>query len=108
MIKVFHLNIDRDPNVWFTARNLAGAIPLWAGRATWYTEVAEVDCGLENAFDLTNHGAPDVPDEGWHLGDKIRKYMGNPRGTRSTSVGDVVVDESGQAWLCQPMGWGKL
>lgn len=107
MLKVFHLNVNKDPLIWFTARKVSGAAPLWAERETWYSLVAHVDCKLDQVFDLTNHSAPGVPEEGWHLGEKVN-YLGTPGGTRSTSVGDVVVDELDQAWLCQPIGWGRI
>jgi hypothetical protein len=66
-----------------------------------------VDCDLDSVFDLTNHSAPAHGEAGWQDHPKV-KYLGRQSGPRSTSVGDVVVDESGQAWLCKPMGWGRL
>ena len=58
--------------------------------------------GLERAFYLTNHVESD-----WTKNDDV-KYVGPAEGSRSTSVGDVVVDPAGQAWRCEGCGWSKV
>lgn len=72
-----------------------------------YVKVAEVFLGnatveanLEDVFRLTNHidrdwtGNPEIQAEG--------------KEHRSTSVGDIVVTDTGDKYICQPLGWEKL
>lgn len=65
-----------------------------------YELVAEVECdGVEDVFRITNHidtnwtGNPEV----------IEVYKTN--GCRSTSVGDMAVDQNGKAFYCDMVGW---
>jgi hypothetical protein len=106
MFTVFHLTFHNDHHIWFECRTVEGARPYWEKRSEHYRAVAQVDCKLEEVFDNTNHGAPGIPEEGWQKNPLVTMLV--PESVRSTSVGDVVVDEVGRAWLCKPMGWGRL
>ena len=71
-----------------------------------YAKVAEVEVpgtaeeNLEVVFRLTNH-----VDHDWTKNDFVIPF-GNQH--RSTSVGDIVVTETGDRYICQPLGWKKL
>lgn len=59
---------------------------------------------LDTVFRLTNHIESD-----WTLHQQVTPAEGrNGQNTRSTSVGDVVEDENGGHFLCDPVGWKKL
>lgn len=53
---------------------------------------------LDEVFELTNH-----VDSDWTMHPAC-KVVGGDR-QRSTSVGDVVMDEHGIFWLCMNFGW---
>lgn len=62
-----------------------------------YKLVAEVECdALGETFELTNH----IHQE-WWKNDGVKLI----NESRSTSVGDVVVDENGTVYLCESVGW---
>jgi len=76
-------------------------------RATAYLRVAEVEVTreqkpLDQVFERTNHidcAWTDHPGVIWHATD---------RPLRSTSIGDVIVAETGQAWMVMPSGFSLL
>jgi hypothetical protein len=69
---------------------------------TGFTHVADVlTTQVEAVFELTNH-----IDSDWTKNAEVTLLV--PNRVRSTSVGDVVVDDTGQAWLCAGMGWEKI
>jgi len=57
--------------------------------------------GLEDVFRLTNH-----IEDNWENNPEILEVIGN--GHRSTSVGDIVVNEHNEAYRCEMIGWVKL
>lgn len=68
-----------------------------------YIEVAEVAGAaltLEDVFRLTSHIATD-----WTTNTEV---VAKRRDVRSTSVGDIVVDQEGNGWLCSAFGWEAL
>jgi hypothetical protein len=75
-----------------------GEPPAWPNE---YQLVAEVDCDtLGEAFELTN--AIDAP---WEENEEVTSIV-NP--CRSTSVGDIVVDNEGKVHLCETVGWKEI
>jgi hypothetical protein len=59
--------------------------------------VADVYCkNLDEAYRLTNH-----IDEPWWTNKEVKEYIRS----RSTSCGDVIVDESGQGYLVVAVGF---
>lgn len=67
-----------------------------------YEKVAEVECeDLEDVFRVTNH-----INHNWTLNPQVTMYKAG--GVRSTSVGDVVVDEHGKVFLCDMAGWKEI
>ena len=66
-----------------------------------YQLVAEVDCAtIEQAFELTNHIHC-----AWQENSEVYAYSKN---ARSTSVGDVVVDDNGTIYWCKDVGWEEV
>ena len=67
-----------------------------------YYEVATVECeGLDDAYRLTNHS-----DKDWTLNKGILSCNAT---CRSTSVGDVIVEEErGKAYRCMRFGWDEV
>jgi hypothetical protein len=63
--------------------------------------LVEVD-EMSDVFRVTNH-----IDENWTFNPEVLEA---PKGAkvRSTSVGDVVADESGEFYVCATVGWEKL
>ena len=58
---------------------------------------------LDGVYHKTNHLQKD-----WTTNSGVTPMNGRTgQNTRSTSVGDVVVDESGTAWYCDIVGWEK-
>lgn len=70
-----------------------------------YEKVAVVQAReLDDVFRLTNHIESD-----WTTNLQVTPVEGRSgKNTRSTSVGDVVEDEKGGQFLCDPVGWKKL
>ena len=77
-----------------------------------YVKVADVDCGdvpclagLELAFQYTN-----TIDRPWWLNEQVTPsvLVRAKGGTRSTSVGDVIVAPDGTRHLVMPFGFQKL
>ena len=67
-----------------------------------YKLVAIVDCeNIEDTFRVTNH-----IDEAWTKNPEVLEVIGN--GHRSTSVGDVVVDENKCTSYCDSFGWKEI
>ena len=91
-MKVYHLKSDFFPT-------------LETGKLSFpdqYVLAAEVKAEtLEQAFEVTNHITHD-----WRENEEVVSTTGLSR--RSTSVGDVVVDNDGQPWLCEMADWTKL
>lgn len=68
---------------------------------TEFNLVAEVECEtLERLFELTNHIHSD-----WTTNPEVKWRSGNGKDIRSTSVGDMVVDEKLDIFLCKTVGW---
>ncbi|MCA8228313.1 hypothetical protein [Burkholderia vietnamiensis] len=68
-----------------------------------YRFVAEVKAkDLEDVFETTNT----INKPWWTNHGVDRKFVGP--GCRSTSVGDIVVDEAGTGHFCAPMGWKEV
>lgn len=69
-----------------------------------FEKVAEVECeNLGCLYKLTNHINSD-----WTTNPEVKWRKGSGRNTRSTSVGDVVVDSNGNALMCMSVGWKKI
>lgn len=88
-------------------------------RFHYVTDVAAAT--IDEAWSLTQNGYPGFSEQynptGTWTKDK-RNYL-TPEGyrlrhteandsLRSTSVGDIIVDREGEAWMCDPMGWLRL
>ena len=66
-----------------------------------YTKIAEVACeDLEEVFRITN----DI-DSDWTKGPSVIWHKDR---CRSTSVGDIVIDENLGIWYCDSVGWKQL
>jgi hypothetical protein len=69
-----------------------------------YKKVAVVETNhLEEVFRITNH-----IDHDWTDNPEVVGLIVTTRTPRSTSVGDVVVDEDGVAHYCAGCGWETL
>jgi len=69
-----------------------------------FSKVAEVEVeSLADTFRVTNHIEHD-----WTTNPEVVWRKGSGANTRSTSVGDVVEDEQGHKFLCEPFGWSEL
>jgi hypothetical protein len=70
-----------------------------------YKLVADVEAGtLEEAFALTQH-----IDQNWAKNPGVHPGHDALVGEcRSTSVGDVIVDEDGRVWRCELIGWSEF
>ena len=67
-----------------------------------YKQVAIVEAeDIEEVFRITNH-----IDDNWENNPEVLEVIGN--GHRSTSVGDIVVDENGVVNRCEIVGWVKV
>jgi len=67
-----------------------------------YKLVATVECAdLEDVFRITNH-----IDEDWTKNPEVTELFHNR--PRSTSVGDVVIDEDGYHFYCDQVGWKEI
>ena len=99
--RVFHLDLDRDPeNKESRFRAMMGDIKE-AVEGGLYKEVAHLEAvDLERVFRLTNH-----VDEDWTEGEAI-SCVKSP--CRSTSVGDIVMDEASKLHSCESFGWEEL
>jgi hypothetical protein len=66
-----------------------------------YTKVAEVEAdGIEKVFELTNH-----IDHDWTTNEGVTAFG---RQQRSTSVGDIVINNNGTQLLCASLGWEEI
>lgn len=80
--------------------DMSEAIQHWRDRK--YRLVAYVRCDtLDDAFRLTNH-----IDRPWYEHTEVAPVY--TVGLRSTSVGDIVVDNDGRAHLCCRIGWAEI
>lgn len=100
---VFHLNQERYPGTWREFRVMASraafAQKCWNEGA--YNLVAHVQTtDTEKAFRLTNH-----IDADWKTNHGVSPASGPQR---STSVGDLIVDNNGVAWLVCGIGFEAL
>jgi hypothetical protein len=67
-----------------------------------YDKVATVECkGIEDVFRATNH-----IDSNWMTNPEVIERA--KCDCRSTSVGDVVVDEDGNKMYCAMVGWENM
>lgn len=106
IFRVFHLMPagDRrsDDPLWdaYIAASIGGRVEA-AVMAGLYREAAQVECDeLARVFPLTNHIEHD-----WTTNDAVILHADR---CRSTSVGDVVLDEAGALHACATMGWRQL
>ena len=73
-----------------------------------YEQVAEVDTDdKETAFRLTNH-----IDSPWNDNEYVQNETVKPIGSakdraRSTSVGDLMIDDDGDMWIVSPVGFTR-
>jgi len=68
-----------------------------------FTVVAEVECPAENygdVFRITNH-----IDADWWKNPEVKSFT---EGSRSTSVGDVIVGDDGVRRRCESAGWTQF
>lgn len=64
--------------------------------------VANVEVNsIDEVFRVTNH-----IDSEWFKNPEVTWHRSNNE--RSTSVGDIVVDENGKAFHCDMAGWGEI
>lgn len=71
-----------------------------------YTKIATVNCdNLDDAFRVTN-----TIESAWWMNPEVAETFFGPdsKGYRSFSVGDVMVNEEGQAFRCEMAGWKEL
>jgi hypothetical protein len=70
-----------------------------------FTHVATVEAeDIERVFELTNH-----IDSDWTLNDGVEPTVAVAIiGARSTSVGDIAVEESGARYTCESIGWTRF
>jgi len=67
-----------------------------------FCQVAEVEVkAFEEVFRVTNH-----IEDSWTKNPEVTVLMGVDH--RSTSVGDVVVDEDGKHYRCEFVGWNEF
>ena len=67
-----------------------------------YVKVAEVEAeSVEDAYRLTNN-----IETAWNYNPEVT-YLAEPKGCRSTSMGDVIV-ASGHAFRCASVGWEEI
>lgn len=67
-----------------------------------YRHIATVRCkNLDDVFRVTNH-----VDRPWHENPDIKMVWKEV--PRSTSVGDIVVDQDGNQWRVESVGWKHL
>lgn len=66
-----------------------------------FDKVAEVICDeLSDTFRITNH-----IDRSWQENEEV---VFSVKSARSTSVGDIVIDSTGQVFLCDHSGWKRV
>jgi hypothetical protein len=67
-----------------------------------YENVALIGAdSIDDVFRITNH-----IDSDWRMNPEVFESFKDR--VRSTSVGDVVVDEEGTSFYCAPVGWTKI
>jgi hypothetical protein len=97
--EVYHLNAELFRHAYSKDLDKLAPFP-----GPGYTLVARVTAPtLGHVFQLTN-----TIDHPWWWNKGVEYKAPNPDGCRSTSVGDVVVDEQGQACRCLCAGWSTL
>lgn len=73
----------------------------WKEHRQDYVRVARISCALDRVFEATNS-----IEKPWVRNPEVVAVFVNEY--RSTSVGDVVVDEvTGEVFMCAPVGWEK-
>ena len=114
---VYHIDMWRYLcllDKWHRPDENSHAVPCPAPDFSEYVKVAEVTLGnvtveanLEDVFRLTNH-----IDHDWTKNPEVKAFGNEHRAFgnehRSTSVGDIVVTETGDRYICQSFGWKKL
>ncbi len=84
-----------------------GVTPKRYVDAQRFIHVALIEASvLGEVFQVTNHGVPGQADDWTTLPSTLTLWNGNR--VRSTSVGDLIEDESGQAWLVAGCGFDKV
>ncbi len=95
LFAVFH---KKDPDfgvMWFGSDAPASV------KIVEFDKVAEVVCDeLGDVFRITNH-----IDKSWQENEEVTFSV---KSARSTSIGDVVIDSTGLAFLCDHVGWKRI
>lgn len=106
LFHLFHLDMPPHEGVWTPLTKearyeaMTGSVDA-AVRMGIYSEVAHVEAPtIHDVFPLTNHIESD-----WTEGEAIRALAGQ---ARSTSMGDIVMDEDGALFSCAMVGWQPL
>ena len=93
LFTVYHNN--ELPSLMAKAAQAAKAFP------DGFKKVAVVDAdNIDEVFRITNH-----IDEAWYGNPEVKELFDKGR---STSVGDVVVEENGTAHYCAAFGWEQM
>lgn len=105
LFRLFHLDIPAE-DVWTPITKdaryeaMTGDVDA-AVRMGIYSEVAHVEAEtIDRVFPLTNHIESD-----WTQGEAVKALAGP---ARSTSMGDIVLDEDGALFSCAMAGWKPL
>ncbi|MBW3243658.1 hypothetical protein KUV57_13380 [Epibacterium sp. DP7N7-1] len=105
LFRLFHIDVPAD-EVWTPITKdaryeaLTGNVDA-AVRMGIYSEVAHIEAEtIDRVFPLSNHIESD-----WTRGDAIRAAAVP---ARSTSMGDIVMDEDGALFSCAMVGWKPL
>ena len=86
---------DDNTEMWFKVSGLHPSVENIMSARKEYVKVSVIEAdNIDQAFEIGNIG-PESAIERLHK-------------MRSVSVGDVVVDEDGDAYLCDSFGWKKI
>lgn len=99
MIRVYHL-VDYTEAIRIRRLDADAFLRVAKFREIKWIPVADVDTNdIDTAFQLTNN-----IDSSWAENRRVTPLFKGDRGCRSTSVGDLIIDQ-GMAFLCDPVGW---
>jgi hypothetical protein len=99
--KVYHYDATRYINCFGRWVDSNTESPCKAPAFYEYSIVAYVEANnIEEVFALTNS-----IDSYWGENENVDE-VGSKR-KRSTSVGDIIADENGNKYICQPLGWSE-
>lgn len=93
LMAIFQIWLDKNPRF---------RPPFNSFNKNDFKHVADVDCKvLDETYLLANH-----IDKDWTTNAGVTPMNGcSGKNTRSLSIGDIVIDEAGQAWYCHMTGW---